>query len=210
MAVNGLAKRMVYLSAMLLVLNGCHSCDSDSDSEVSFDDDDGIGPNFGPPRFNGFTCETADSHWSCSSQSPTHLDFAIYLTFEGIALLRSPGEENGAPESEMLRFTWQRTAEDRIDITTEDGEPLTATDVDGSIETEFLDFLLDGRGFMLERFACRLRKGEVLDANCNGVVDSFERTPAASPTATPTATPTPTPTPSLPAEGEVDGGVAGL
>lgn len=199
-------RRFVYVSMLMLFLNGCHSC-GDSHVEVRDGGRDRT-PTFRPQLFNGLTCDTAETFWACRSESGRNLDFATYFfTLSGIAVVRPASGVAGEPE--MVVFTWRQPTPDRVEITTNDGEQLLATEVSGSVSSEFLTFQLDGGDFEAEDFRCDLRRDSLLDSDCNDVADVFEATPTPTPTETatptdapaPTNTPTPTGTPAPPTSG---------
>lgn len=186
-----LHRRIISALLLLLLVNGCHSCSSSGDIDV--DDDDDFEIDLGVPLYNGPTCETADSFWACRSSHANDLDFAVYLaTQDGVAVTRSPGAE-----AVVDAFAFSRrgsTSDPGFLITTRGGRQIDATQIDGSTPEKFLAFRLDGGGFEGEDFSCVLEEGEVLDADCDRIIDVFEGTPTATRTRTATATHTPTPT----------------
>lgn len=180
--------RRVYRRALLSVafafLCGCGSCSSDDDFRITIDDD-GFGGN---PLFNGVTCETADSSWSCSAPDGTSLDFAIYLvTFRGIARMLPA---TGSPTD--VTFSWMQPRPDRVELTTDDGVDLIADHVQGSLNTRFLTFTLSGDDEPARSYDCNLAD-TILDGNCDEAIDPPTPLPSATPPPTATSMPTETP-----------------
>jgi hypothetical protein len=164
------------LAALLLVLSGgCGSCSNDDDGiTIRIDDDDGF--NGGNPLFNGLTCETADSYWSCSAPDGASLDFAIYyLTFRGIAQTTSA---TGSASTDT--FSWRQPLPDRVELTTDDGERLVADDIEGSLAEKFLLVTLSGGGEPTRLYDCTLIDDAVLDRDCDEVIDHAPPTPTAT------------------------------
>lgn len=175
------------LALLLSMMSGCFSCSTSDDDGISVHiDDDGM---LGTPLFNGLTCETADSSWQCQATDGTSLRFAIYFfTFRGIAVSTPPQQ---APSPAV--FSWVQPSTTRLDITTDDGDMLTATEIDGSIAEGSLSFTLSGGEEPTRSFSCALDTEDILDRDCDEKVDGL---PTSVPVPTATATPTATSTPS--------------
>jgi len=173
------------LALLLSMMSGCFSCSSSDDDGVSVHiDDDGM---FGTPLFNGLTCETTDSSWRCEATDGTSLDFAIYFfTFRGIAAFTPP---EASPDPAV--FSWVQPSTTRLDITTDDGDMLIATEINGSTAEGALSFTLAGGEEPTRSFSCTLDTEDILDRDCDEMIDGL---PTSAPIATYTATPTATPT----------------
>jgi hypothetical protein len=178
-------KRAAFV-VLLTLMSGCGSCSSDSKVTIS-DDDDGIVIDPGTVLYNGLVCEETTSSWRCAAKDGTSLDFAIYfLTRRGIAVTTPAG---GSPT--VVAFDWTQPRSDRVEVDADDGQHLTADDVDGSVAERFLSFILSGGDEPVRSFTCRL-DDSVLDEDCDEVIEARSTaTPTSTPTATPTATPTP-------------------